>query len=103
MVNPREMPEDVRRLLTAQLAPETERWWMTWAEQLQNEAKEKGREEERVRLLAKIRQRTLAMLRLQFGTLPDALIQRLEEASEEELDRIAERIPTAGSLGEVLG
>jgi hypothetical protein len=98
MVSPREMPEDVRRLLTTELAPDAERWWMTWVEQVREEERKKAES----RLLVKLRQRTLSMLQLKFGTLPDELVQVVEGAPEEELDRIAERVPVVNNVEELL-
>lgn len=54
------------------------------------------------RLLAKLRQRTLSMLRLKFGTLPDELVRAVESAPEEELDRIADRVPVVSRIEELL-
>jgi hypothetical protein len=44
----------------------------------------------------------LRQLTLRFGSIPDAVRARIEGASIEELDGIAERLLTAGSLGEAL-
>jgi predicted transposase YdaD len=105
MVSPREMPEDVRRLLTTELAPDAERWWMTWVEQVREEERKKAEEERKkaeTRLLVKLRQRTLSMLQLKFGTLPEELVRAVEGAPEEQLDRIAERVPIVNHVEELL-
>lgn len=81
-------------MLAEQLAPESERWLMTWAEQLEN----RGRQEENARWLAKMRHQTLQMLRLKFGEIPNELAARVEAASEEEIDRWTERLLIADAL-----
>lgn len=97
-VSPRELPADVRALLRDQLTPEAERWWMTWAEQLENRSIERGvvqgREEERTRLLEKLRQQLTLRLQDRFGTLPDEVLRSVAAADEAELDRL-----TAGLAG----
>jgi len=42
------------------------------------------------------------LLRLKFGTLPDAVQQRIEQASEQTLLEWSERVLTASRLDEVL-
>ena len=73
---------------------------MTTAERLRQEGLQeglqKGLQEGRIELTRKL-------LALKFGPLPSNVIQRLESASEEELDRIAERVLSASCLDEVLG
>jgi predicted transposase YdaD len=119
--NPRKVPEDIQRTL-AQFAPQTEEWWMTWAEQLREEgrAEERKRAEEEHRraeeatrraeeehrhakeLLAKVRQRTLASLRRRFGALPDEAIRKVEVATEGQLDIIEANLDDARSLDDLL-
>lgn len=91
LVTPGEPPGEIYALLAEQLAPQSERWLMTWAEQLEN----RGRQEENARLLAKLRHQMLQMLRLKFGEFPNDLVARVETASEEELDRWSERLLVA--------
>jgi hypothetical protein len=81
-------------LLAEKLAPESERWLMTWAEQLEN----RGRQQENARLLAKLRHQALQMLRLKFGELPDEVVARVETASEDDLDRWTDRLLVAETL-----
>lgn len=99
--NPREIPDDIKRTL-AQFAPQTEGWFMTWAEQLReegrNEERTRARERERI-LLSKMRQQALTLLRARFGDLPDALVRKVEAATEEQLDVIG----AATSLDELFG
>jgi hypothetical protein len=98
LVSPRDLPEEVRVGLVRALTPEAERWWMTWAEQLEN----KAREEERVRMLKKQRQQALVMLQLKFGTLPEDAVRTVEGASEEQLDRWVAGLLDAASLEALL-
>jgi hypothetical protein len=71
---------------------------MTWAEQLEN----KAREEERVRMLKKQRQQALVMLQLKFGALPEDAVRTVEGASEEQLDRWVAGLLDAVSLEALL-
>jgi hypothetical protein len=43
------------------------------------------------------------LLQLKYGDLPEPALARLHSASVDELDRWAERVLTAATLGEVLG
>lgn len=124
-VNPRKIPDELKRTLAGNLAPQTEEWLMTWAEQLRDEGRAEERkradeanqraekehrradeehrraeraESERARLLAKMRQQTLSLLRVKFGVLPDTLVRNVEAATEEQLDAFQ----AAGSLDELL-
>lgn len=101
LVNPRKIPDDIKRRLANDLAPQTERWWMTWAEQLKEEGREEGRKEQE-RLLAKVRQRTLSSLRRRFGPLPDEVVRKVETATEELLDIIDAGLDTADTLEALL-
>lgn len=70
----------------------------TWFEQWKREGLEEGREEGRAEGQAK----TLGkQLQLKFGQLPDAISQKLQQASEAELDLWTERILFAESLDAV--
>ena len=102
LVTPSEPPREVYTLLAEQLAPQSERWLVTWAEQLQNRGLEQGRKEENDRLLAKLRGQMLQMLRLKFGELPDEVVARVEVASEEQLDLWNERLLGADTLEALL-
>ncbi|MGB6450193.1 MAG: DUF4351 domain-containing protein [Steroidobacteraceae bacterium] len=59
------------------------------------EGEAKGRVEGRAELV-------LRQLSLRFGTLPEAVAASLRDASIDELDRIGERLLTAGTLNEAL-
>lgn len=59
------------------------------------EGEAKGRAEGRAELV-------LRQLTLRFGTLPETVQARVRSARIEELDRIGERLLTAGSLDEAL-
>jgi flagellar biosynthesis/type III secretory pathway protein FliH len=63
------------------------------------EGEAKGRAEGKAEGKAEV---VAKQLSLRFGTLPDSAQQRLRNASIAELDRIAERLLTAASLGEAL-
>jgi predicted transposase YdaD len=97
LVTPGEPPREVYALLAERLAPQSERWLVTWAEQLQ----ERGRQEENARWLNKMRTQTLQMLRLKFGELSDEVTARVEAASEEELDQWAGRLLAVDTLEEL--
>jgi predicted transposase YdaD len=100
------MPEQVRLLLATELGAEVERWWMGWAQTVREEGLQQGREEgqqqERQRLLAKLRRQLLLSLQGRFGELPPHVTERVQAASEDELDRLSERLPTAQTLAELL-
>jgi predicted transposase YdaD len=59
------------------------------------EGRKEGREQARVELV-------LQLLTLRFGALPDSLRAQVSRASSAELDQIAERLLTAGSLVEAV-
>jgi predicted transposase/invertase (TIGR01784 family) len=110
---PQPMPEEIRLLLTTELTHEVERWWMSWAQQLEEsvreEALQQGRQQgleqgrqERQRLLDKLRRQLLRAMEAQFGPLPEQATQRVEAASEEELDTFSERLASARSIDELL-
>jgi hypothetical protein len=98
LVVPRPMTEPTRALLTTALTPQIERWWMSWADQLEQEALERGRKAEHDRLLGKIRRQLLLSLKLKFGELPADIVRRVQHADEEELDRLAEHLSEAPTL-----
>lgn len=66
----------------------------SWFEQWKEEGLEEGRREGRADTLEKL-------LRLKFGDLPDAIAQRLRQASDAELDLWSERILFVNSIEEV--
>jgi predicted transposase YdaD len=120
------MPEQVRLLLTTKLTAEVERWWMSWAQQLEDtvreealqqgrqqglqqglergreQGREEGQQQEHQRLLAKLRRQLLLSLQARFGELPTSLQGRIQAASEEELDRLSERLVGVQTLAELL-
>jgi hypothetical protein len=98
LVVPRPMSEPTRALLTTALTPQIERWWMSWADQLEQEALERGRKAEQERWLGKARRQMLLSLKLKFGELPADIVQLVQQASEEELDRLTEHLPEAPTL-----
>jgi hypothetical protein len=53
-------------------------------------------------LLGKLRRQVRLSLQLKFGTLPEDVLQALEQASEERLDELAERLTEAHALQELL-
>jgi len=67
----------------------------TSAEKLRELGRQEGRAEGRVSTLIK-------QLQLKFGDLPEAVVARVELASIEDLDRWAERILNATSIGDTL-
>lgn len=74
----------------------------TWFEQWKREGLEEGREEGRAEGQVKGQAKTLGkQLQLKFGQLPDAISQKLQQASEAELDLWTERILFAESLDAV--
>jgi predicted transposase YdaD len=123
---PREMPEEIRLLLTTELTPEVERWWMSWAQQLEERVRaqalqqgleqglqqglergleqgleqglHQGREEEHQRMLAKQRHQISSALHARFGPLTEEIVQHIQDAAEEELDRLLLEVVTAPSL-----
>lgn len=83
-VNPRKIPDDIKRTLAGSLAPQTEAWMTTWAEQLREEGRVEGRK--RVEeLLKKTRRQTIVLLQMRFGELPEEVLRAIEAASEEQL------------------
>ena len=80
------------------------------AQQLEQTAREealqqglqRGREQERERLLGKLRRQLLLSLQARFGELPAHATERVQAASEDELDRLSERLPSAQTLAELL-
>jgi len=80
----------------AEAAPEAKEAIMTLAEHLRREGRAEGRLEGEVAILQR-------QLERKFGTLPDQLKNRLGGATEEQLDRWAERILIADSLEAVFG
>jgi len=66
----------------------------SWFEQWKEEGLEEGRREGRADTLEKL-------LRLKFGDLPDAIAQRLRQASDAELVLWSERILFVNSTEEV--
>jgi hypothetical protein len=80
-----------------------ERWWVSWAEQLERDAEERGRKAERERWLGKLRRQMLSSLGIKFGELPEEIVQRVQHASEEDLDRLVERLPDAPALADLFG
>jgi len=93
--------EDLKGLM-AQLGPEAEEVVMTLAERLRAEGRAEGEAKGRVEGEAKGRAATLRkQLTLKFGPLPNADGERLERASEAEIEQWTERVLTAGSLEEL--
>jgi hypothetical protein len=68
---------------------------MATAEKIRAASRQEGRKERAFELVLK-------MLTVKFGPLSDAVIARLESATDEQLDRIAERLITASAVEEVL-
>jgi hypothetical protein len=83
-------PARVRALLEGAFGQKGREAYMTGADVLRAE----GRVEGEVRIL-------LRLLTRRFGKLDAALVNRLESASSEELDLIADRVITAATLAEV--
>lgn len=83
----------LRALVARRLGKPAEEATMTTAEKLE----QKGRAEGRAELLAR-----QLMLKFKLPELPDAVQQRLRNASLDELELWAERILSASSLEEVL-
>ena len=67
-----------------------------WIEQGRAEGIEEGRAEGQAGIV-------LRLLELRFGVLPDAVRDRVRDASAPELEAWAERVLTAASIDEVLG
>lgn len=70
-----------------------------FAERFREEGMQQGMQQGMHRSEALVLER---LLRLKFGTLPDAVQQRLEQADEQTLFRRSERVLTASRLDEVL-
>lgn len=76
---------------------------MSYYDRLIQKGEEKGRAEGEAKSRAEGRRAVvLAQLALKFGALGDDARARVEGASLEELDRMAERILTADHLADVL-
>ena len=76
------------------LANRVDSWFEQWKEEGLEEGRREGRLEGRADTLEKL-------LRLKFGDLPDAIAQRLRQASDAELDLWSERILFVNSTEEV--
>jgi predicted transposase/invertase (TIGR01784 family) len=94
-VNHELTPEALRELL-GRLKPETQESIMTLAQQFKAEGRAEGRAEGERQLL-------LRQLALKFGPLPDAVRQRIDAATEDDLLAWSERVLTARALEDVLG
>jgi predicted transposase/invertase (TIGR01784 family) len=90
-VTPREPTDEVRALLTQTLPAPAQRLIVTWAEILKNQGREQGLLQGQARAL-------LRQLRAKFGELPEAIVTRVQQADEEQLDQWTERILTAETL-----
>ncbi len=84
---------------------------LTWSEQRRREGWEQGVAEGRQQGVAEGRQQGLALgearalmrvLRVRFGQLPDDLEARLAALDATTLDRLADRVLPAATLGDVL-
>lgn len=92
------------------LANRVDSWFEQWKEEGLEEGRREGREKGRLegRMEGRMeghlegRADTLEkLLRLKFGDLPDAIAQRLRQASDAELDLWSERILFVNSIEEV--
>jgi hypothetical protein len=103
-VAPTPPPEEVRGFLVARLPPDGQRLIMGYGEQLIEQGREEGRQEGRQEgLLLGKAQVLLKQMRLKFGAVPDAVVARVEVASEAEIEQWTERILTAETLEALLG
>ena len=95
--------DEIKELLAKSVGPEIEEEIVTLSDRLREEGRIKGelkgelrgRVEGRVELLIK-------QLTLRFGKLPEAAVARVRGADAAQLDRWAERVLTAPTLGHVL-
>ena len=88
--------------LPPMLANRVDSWFEQWKEEGLEEGRREGREKGRLEGHLEGRADTLEkLLRLKFGDLPDAIAQRLRQASDAELDLWSERILFVNSIEEV--
>ena len=80
------------------LANRVDSWFEQWKEEGLEEGRREGREKGRMEGRADTLEK---LLRLKFGDLPDAIAQRLRQASDAELDLWSERILFVNSIEEV--
>lgn len=100
-------PDTIRPALREHLTPRAEEAIMTWASQLKQQGIEQGIEQgtEQVQRAEQQRwsQRVLRMLRLKFGDVSEAVVQRVEAGTLEELEQWAENILFAERSDAVFG
>ena len=91
--------EEIRSKIIETVGSQVEGTMATIAEQLRKEGEARGeargRQEGQRALLARL-------LRARFGEVPERPLERVNAATDEQLERWAERVLTAGSLEEVL-
>ena len=87
--------EEIRSKIIETVGSQVEGTMATIAEQLRQEGEARGRQEGQRALLAR-------QLRARFGEVPERPLERVNAATDEQLERWAERVLTAGSLEEVL-
>jgi hypothetical protein len=79
---------------------------MSWAQQLEDRVREQafqqglqqGREEEHQRMLAKQRRQVSSAMQARFGPLTEEVFGHIQDAAEDELDRLLLEVVTAPSL-----
>ena len=89
------VPDPARRVERTPESAEIRAWFEQYQQKLRTEARDEGLNEGERRLL-------LRQLRARFGELPAAVVDRVEEAGVDEIERWGERVLGAQSLGEVL-
>jgi hypothetical protein len=94
LVNDQVPPHRVAQQLGRLLGTRAKEAYVTYGEQLIHQGKKEGRHERGHELLCKLLER-------RFGPLPASCLARLEAATEEDIDRWAERILDAKTLDEV--
>ncbi len=79
------------------LGPSAQEVAMTLAQRISEEGRREGRQEAKEKQCS----RMLRQISLRFGELPDQVVQRVNQATDEDLDRWTEQILTASSLADI--
>jgi predicted transposase/invertase (TIGR01784 family) len=94
--NGSETPPHRLAWLAAQIGPEAEEVYMSTADMLRAEGRVEGRTEEAARILVR-------QLTRKFGPVPDAVRERIDTATLDQLETWSDRVLDAATLDDVLG